>query len=64
MAPLSRLLVYYVRPSGEGVADAIVFQAQPDFRNKVTISNESGFKTTTMLSGGHFENSLKDKMTL
>ncbi|KAK2151550.1 hypothetical protein LSH36_359g00063 [Paralvinella palmiformis] len=37
MAPVSRLLVYYIRPGGEGVADAIVFETEPDFRNKVIV---------------------------
>ena len=35
MAPISRLLVYYVRPNGEGVTDAIVFTVEPSFRNWV-----------------------------
>ena len=35
MAPLSRLLVYYVRESGEGVTDSLQLPVQPSFENKV-----------------------------
>ena len=39
MAPLSRLLVYYVRPNGEGVADALRFNVKPKFKNRVSIKH-------------------------
>ncbi|XP_062412466.1 C3 and PZP-like alpha-2-macroglobulin domain-containing protein 8 isoform X2 [Sardina pilchardus] len=44
MAPLSRLLVYYVRENGEGVTDSLQLPVQPSFENKVSValsSNES-----------------------
>ncbi|XP_053558866.1 C3 and PZP-like alpha-2-macroglobulin domain-containing protein 8 [Bombina bombina] len=44
MAPLSRLLVYYVRDNGEGVADSSQIMIKPAFENKVSIilsSNET-----------------------
>uniref|UniRef100_A0A3Q1HG02 Kazal-like domain-containing protein n=1 Tax=Anabas testudineus TaxID=64144 RepID=A0A3Q1HG02_ANATE len=44
MAPLSRVLVYYVRENGEGVTDSLQISIQPEFENKVSISlstNES-----------------------
>ncbi|RXM94927.1 C3 and PZP-like alpha-2-macroglobulin domain-containing protein 8 [Acipenser ruthenus] len=44
MAPLSRLLVYYVRENGEGVTDSIQLPVQPAYENQVSIalsSNES-----------------------
>ncbi|KAM9761751.1 C3 and PZP-like alpha-2-macroglobulin domain-containing protein 8 isoform 1-T1 [Menidia menidia] len=44
MAPLSRLLVYYVRENGEGVTDSVQISVQPEFENQVSISlstNES-----------------------
>ncbi|CAN9500475.1 unnamed protein product [Ophioblennius macclurei] len=44
MAPLSRLLVYYVRENGEGVTDSLQIPIQPEFENQVSISmstNES-----------------------
>lgn len=44
MAPLSRLLVYYVRENGEGVTDSQQIPVQPSFENQVSISlstNES-----------------------
>lgn len=44
MAPLSRLLVYYVRENGEGVTDSLQIPVQPNFENQVSISlstNES-----------------------
>uniref|UniRef100_A0A673A0I2 Kazal-like domain-containing protein n=1 Tax=Sphaeramia orbicularis TaxID=375764 RepID=A0A673A0I2_9TELE len=44
MAPLSRLLVYYVRENGEGVTDSLQIPVQPDFENQVSVSlstNES-----------------------
>ncbi|KAM7388308.1 hypothetical protein PAMP_024494 [Pampus punctatissimus] len=44
MAPLSRLLVYYVRENGEGVTDSLQIPIQPDFENQVSVSlsaNES-----------------------
>ena len=37
MAPFSRLLVYYVRPDGEGVADTMMFDVTPQFVNRVGI---------------------------
>ncbi|XP_053709629.1 C3 and PZP-like alpha-2-macroglobulin domain-containing protein 8 [Synchiropus splendidus] len=44
MAPLTRLLVYYVRENGEGVTDSIQIPIQPKFENQVSVSlstNES-----------------------
>ncbi|KAM4608160.1 C3 and PZP-like alpha-2-macroglobulin domain-containing protein 8 [Discoglossus pictus] len=44
MAPLSRLLVYYVRENGEGVTDSSQIQIKPAFENKVSLvlsSNET-----------------------
>ncbi|XP_029002338.1 C3 and PZP-like alpha-2-macroglobulin domain-containing protein 8 [Betta splendens] len=41
MAPLSRVLVYYVRESGEGVADALQVPIQPHFENQVSVSLSS-----------------------
>ncbi|XP_051549354.1 C3 and PZP-like alpha-2-macroglobulin domain-containing protein 8 isoform X2 [Myxocyprinus asiaticus] len=44
MAPLSRLLVYYVREDGEGVTDSLQLPVQPRFENEVSVSlstNES-----------------------
>ncbi|XP_066551233.1 C3 and PZP-like alpha-2-macroglobulin domain-containing protein 8 isoform X2 [Amia ocellicauda] len=44
MAPLSRLLVYYVRENGEGVTDSIQLPVQPAFQHQVSVSlsaNES-----------------------
>ncbi|KAI7791344.1 C3 and PZP-like alpha-2-macroglobulin domain-containing protein 8 isoform X1 [Triplophysa rosa] len=44
MAPLSRLLVYYVRDKGEGVTDSLQLPVQPRFENEVSVSlstNES-----------------------
>lgn len=44
MAPLSRLLVYYVKENGEGVTDSLQIPVQPSFENQVSISlstNES-----------------------
>lgn len=37
MAPLSRLLIYYVRENGEGVTDSLQIPIQPDFENQVCI---------------------------
>lgn len=44
MAPLSRLLVYYVRENGEGVTDSLQIPILPEFENQVSVSlstNES-----------------------
>ncbi|KAL6107852.1 cpamd8 [Pungitius sinensis] len=44
MAPLSRLLVYYVRENGEGVTDSLQIPIRADFENQVSVSlsaNES-----------------------
>ncbi|XP_065102652.1 C3 and PZP-like alpha-2-macroglobulin domain-containing protein 8 [Paramisgurnus dabryanus] len=44
MAPLSRLMVYYVRDNGEGVTDSLQIPVQPYFENQVSVSlstNES-----------------------
>ncbi|KAG7488064.1 hypothetical protein MATL_G00029970 [Megalops atlanticus] len=38
MAPLSRLLVYYVRENGEGVTDSLQIPVQPSFENRVSVS--------------------------
>ena len=35
MAPLSHLLVYYVRENGEGVTDSVQIPVQPNFENQV-----------------------------
>lgn len=35
MAPLGRLLVYYVREDGEGVTDSLQFAVKPSFENEV-----------------------------
>lgn len=35
MAPLGRLLVYYVRENGEGVTDSLQFSVKPTFENQV-----------------------------
>lgn len=39
MAPLSRLLVFYVRENGEGVTDSLQIPIQPDFENQVWKKN-------------------------
>ena len=36
MAPVSRLLVYYVKENGEGVADSVTFRVRPQYRNHVS----------------------------
>ncbi|XP_060089087.1 C3 and PZP-like alpha-2-macroglobulin domain-containing protein 8 [Heteronotia binoei] len=44
MAPLGRLLVYYVREDGEGVTDSLQFAVKPSFENQVSVTflaNES-----------------------
>ncbi|XP_072260761.1 C3 and PZP-like alpha-2-macroglobulin domain-containing protein 8 isoform X3 [Pyxicephalus adspersus] len=38
MAPLSRLLVYYVRENGEGITDSAQISIEPAFENKVSVS--------------------------
>ncbi|KAM5193804.1 C3 and PZP-like alpha-2-macroglobulin domain-containing protein 8 [Mantella aurantiaca] len=38
MAPLSRLLVYYVRENGEGITDSAQILIDPAFENKVSVS--------------------------
>lgn len=35
MAPLGRLLVYYVRENGEGVTDSLQFTVKSSFENQV-----------------------------
>lgn len=35
MAPLSRLLIYYVRENGEGVTDSLQLPVQSRFENEV-----------------------------
>ena len=35
MSPISRLLVYYVRENGEGVADSFMFRVTPKYKNHV-----------------------------
>lgn len=37
MAPVSHLLVYYVRENGEGITDSVQIPVQPDFENQVRI---------------------------
>ncbi|XP_039622768.1 C3 and PZP-like alpha-2-macroglobulin domain-containing protein 8 isoform X2 [Polypterus senegalus] len=41
MVPLSRLLVYYVRESGEGVTDSIQIHVKPAFEHQVSLSLSS-----------------------
>ncbi|KAJ1085590.1 hypothetical protein NDU88_005720 [Pleurodeles waltl] len=41
MAPLSRLLVYYIKDNGEGVADSVQLQVKPSFENQVVLSLSS-----------------------
>ncbi|XP_037554071.1 C3 and PZP-like alpha-2-macroglobulin domain-containing protein 8 [Nematolebias whitei] len=41
MAPLSRLLIYYVRENGEGVTDSLQISVQPEFENQVFVSLSS-----------------------
>lgn len=36
MAPLGRLLAYYVRENGEGVTDSLQFAVEPSFENQVS----------------------------
>ncbi|XP_039194420.1 C3 and PZP-like alpha-2-macroglobulin domain-containing protein 8 isoform X3 [Crotalus tigris] len=38
MAPLGRLLAYYVRENGEGVADNMQFAVKPFFENQVSVA--------------------------
>ncbi|XP_015280131.1 PREDICTED: C3 and PZP-like alpha-2-macroglobulin domain-containing protein 8 [Gekko japonicus] len=38
MAPLGRLLVYYVREDGEGVTDSLQFAVKPSFENQVSVT--------------------------
>eukprot|EP00058_Branchiostoma_floridae_P001384 XP_002586872.1 hypothetical protein BRAFLDRAFT_101769 [Branchiostoma floridae] len=38
MAPLSRVVVYYIRPNGEGVADSMQLEVEPEFESKVVLS--------------------------
>ncbi|XP_058019201.1 C3 and PZP-like alpha-2-macroglobulin domain-containing protein 8 isoform X1 [Ahaetulla prasina] len=38
MAPLGRLLAYYVRENGEGVADNLQFAVKPFFENQVSVA--------------------------
>ncbi|XP_054835570.1 C3 and PZP-like alpha-2-macroglobulin domain-containing protein 8 [Eublepharis macularius] len=37
MAPLGRLLVYYVQEDGEGVTDSLQFAVKPSFENQVSV---------------------------
>ncbi|XP_060132471.1 C3 and PZP-like alpha-2-macroglobulin domain-containing protein 8 [Zootoca vivipara] len=37
MAPLGRLLAYYVREDGEGVSDSLQFAVKPSFENQVSV---------------------------
>lgn len=63
MAPLSRLLVYYVRENGEGITDSLKIPVQPDFENKVGEQKETllfeliyfewSFLFSLMLTGQH-----------
>lgn len=39
MAPLSRLLIYYVRENGEGVTDSLQIPVKPEFENQVWKQN-------------------------
>uniref|UniRef100_A0A670K9B6 C3 and PZP like alpha-2-macroglobulin domain containing 8 n=1 Tax=Podarcis muralis TaxID=64176 RepID=A0A670K9B6_PODMU len=38
MAPLGRLLAYYVREDGEGVTDSLQFAVKPSFENQVSVA--------------------------
>ncbi|XP_013402650.1 C3 and PZP-like alpha-2-macroglobulin domain-containing protein 8 [Lingula anatina] len=38
MAPFGRLLVYYVKDTGEGVADTVRFDVQPGYENKISLA--------------------------
>ncbi|XP_061457145.1 C3 and PZP-like alpha-2-macroglobulin domain-containing protein 8 isoform X3 [Rhineura floridana] len=38
MAPLSRLLAYYVRENGEGVTDSLQFAVKPSLENQVSVA--------------------------
>ncbi|XP_053147686.1 C3 and PZP-like alpha-2-macroglobulin domain-containing protein 8 isoform X2 [Hemicordylus capensis] len=38
MAPLARLLAYYVRENGEGVADSLPLAVKPAFENQVSVT--------------------------
>lgn len=38
MAPLGRLLVYYVRENGEGVTDSLQFPVKSSFENQVLVT--------------------------
>ncbi|KAH0625707.1 hypothetical protein JD844_033906 [Phrynosoma platyrhinos] len=38
MVPLGRLLAYYVRENGEGVADSLQFAIKPSFENQVSVA--------------------------
>ncbi|XP_006818919.1 C3 and PZP-like alpha-2-macroglobulin domain-containing protein 8 [Saccoglossus kowalevskii] len=38
MAPMARLLVYYVRENNEGVADSITIPVKPSFENTISMS--------------------------
>ncbi|XP_038058113.1 C3 and PZP-like alpha-2-macroglobulin domain-containing protein 8 isoform X2 [Patiria miniata] len=55
MAPLSHLLVYYMRDNDEGVADTMVLPVEPSFENKIKVEmskNETlpGSKMRMMIS--------------
>ncbi|XP_066492385.1 C3 and PZP-like alpha-2-macroglobulin domain-containing protein 8 [Tiliqua scincoides] len=41
MAPLGRLLAYYVRENGEGVTDTLQFAVKPSFENQVSVTFSS-----------------------
>lgn len=45
MAPLSHLLVYYVRENGEGVTDSVQIPIQSDFENQVCATQKLGVAT-------------------
>lgn len=47
MAPLSHLLVYYVRENGEGVTDSVQIPVQPDFENQVCLIPKLGHFSLT-----------------
>lgn len=55
MAPLSRLLVYYVRENGEGVTDSLQIPIQADFENQVCIilKRMVSFRVISLLSHAH-----------
>lgn len=46
MVPLGRLLVFYVRENGEGVADSLQFAVETFFENQVEHRCQAGTRTS------------------